>query len=382
MKTATVFAGIPAKNNALYHRLRFSVGDPAVLIESSAEPAHRVVILRDIEMDRARREAQVDEVFCPADFAPEDGLSGDRETATAQSLAEYLARAGVGSVIADRTLPLIYSYHLQQRGIDIDCDLDLGVIQRRSKDEQEIEWLAAAQATTERAMELACQLVARATARADGILEHDGAELTSERVRQAVDVFLLQQGFRNPGSIIACGPEGADCHWLGTGSIRTGQPVIIDIFPEDRQTRYNGDCTRSVVHGDIPDEVANMHAAVASAKRSAIDVCQAGVTGEQVHATTARVIREYGYEMGLPGPDAPKTYCAMVHGTGHGIGLDVHEPPLLDVGGPALVVGDAVTVEPGLYSQAIGGIRIEDMIIIESDGCRNLNRLPEGLDWR
>ena len=72
----------------------------------------------------------------------------------------------------------------------------------------------------------------------------------------------------------------------------------------------------------------------------------------------------------------------MTHGTGHGIGLDVHEPPLLDKGGPELVVGDAVTIEPGLYCKAIGGVRVEDMVVVTRDGCVSLNRLPEGLDWR
>ena len=72
----------------------------------------------------------------------------------------------------------------------------------------------------------------------------------------------------------------------------------------------------------------------------------------------------------------------MVHGTGHGIGLEVHEPPLLDFGGPELLVGDALTIEPGLYSRAIGGIRVEDMVIVQADGCENLNALPVGLDWR
>jgi Xaa-Pro aminopeptidase len=71
----------------------------------------------------------------------------------------------------------------------------------------------------------------------------------------------------------------------------------------------------------------------------------------------------------------------MVHGTGHGVGLDVHEPPLLDFGGPKLVVGDALTIEPGLYCKAIGGVRVEDMVIVTADGCENLNTLPEGLEW-
>jgi Xaa-Pro aminopeptidase len=125
-----------------------------------------------------------------------------------------------------------------------------------------------------------------------------------------------------------------------------------------------------------------MHAAVAEAKRAAIAKVRAGVTGEDVHRETLRVIHAHGFPAGMPPADAPDTWCGMTHGTGHGIGLDVHEPPLLDFKGPALVVGDAVTVEPGLYGRAHGGLRIEDMVVVEEGGCRNLGSLFEGLDWR
>ena len=72
----------------------------------------------------------------------------------------------------------------------------------------------------------------------------------------------------------------------------------------------------------------------------------------------------------------------MTHGTGHAVGLEVHEPPLLDFGGPELLLGDCLTIEPGLYCRAIGGVRVEDMIILTEDGCQNLNSLYTGLDWK
>jgi len=106
------------------------------------------------------------------------------------------------------------------------------------------------------------------------------------------------------------------------------------------------------------------------------------VTGEAVHEAVTRVMREQGYEMGLPPADSDDDYCAMTHGTGHGIGLDVHEPPLLDKKGPELVIGDALTIEPGLYSLSCGGVRVEDMVIVDHDGCQNLNTIHEGLAWR
>jgi Xaa-Pro aminopeptidase len=379
---ATIMAGIPAHNMAFYRRLRFLVGDPAVLIEIPSEgTTESTLILRDIEMDRAKKHARVDAVACPADFAPPNGLSGDRETATAQSAAEMLRRAGVKEISADRTLPLIYAHHLNMAGIEVACDLERGVIDRRAKDDQEIEHLREAQQATEEVMQMACRLIAKAKPDTGGVLQHEDAPLTAERMRAIIDVFLLERGYSNPGSIVASGPVGADCHDFGSGPLYTEQPIIVDIFPQNRETLYNGDCTRTVVNGPISTQLEEMHAAVVAAKAAGCACVRAGITGQQVHEATIAVIREHGFSIGLPGEDQPDSYIAMVHGTGHGIGLEVHEPPLLDMGGPELVVGDALTVEPGVYSKAIGGVRVEDMVVVTKDGCVNLNRLPEGLRW-
>jgi Xaa-Pro aminopeptidase len=121
---------------------------------------------------------------------------------------------------------------------------------------------------------------------------------------------------------------------------------------------------------------------VVAAKAAAIAAVRTGVTGEAVHAATRAVIEAAGFGMGMPPADAPATWCGMVHGTGHGLGLDVHEPPLLDRGGPALVTGDVITIEPGLYCHAIGGIRIEDAVAVTPQGAINLGGgLQEALTW-
>ena len=380
---ALIMAGIPAQNATLYHRIRFAVGDPTAYIELPAEGGGTtsVLILRDIEMERARRSARAERVACPKDYTPEGGLSGDRETATAQAAAECLRRAGLKRVAGDRSVPLIFAEMIRRAGIELACDLELGVVERRQKDKQEVAWLRESQRATEGAMEMACRLVATAEARADGVLVADGEPLTSERVRAAIDHWLLDRGYANPPSIVAGGPGGADCHDSGHGQLYTSQPVIIDIFPRNRETLYYGDCTRTVVHGEIPDEVIRMHAAVCEAKRAATAAVRSGVTGEAVHRATGAAIESRGYAVGLPDENSPDSYCAITHGTGHGVGLDVHEPPLLDFKGPELVVGDAVTIEPGLYRRDLGGVRVEDMVIVTEDGCENLNRLGEGLDW-
>lgn len=376
-------AGIPATNATLYWKIRFKVGDPVAYIEFVREngESDSVFILRDIEMDRARKKARADRVACPADFAPAEGLSGDRETATAQAAAECLRQAGVTRVVGDRTLPFIFADMIQKAGMKVDCDLDYGVLERRAKDQEEIEHMREAQATTEEIMRIACECVANATAGDDGNLYHEDEVLTADSLRSIIDSWLMGKGYSSPGDIVACGQEGSDCHNSGQGPLKTGQPIIIDIFPCNTATGYNGDCTRSMVHGEIPDEIQRMFDAVKEAKAAGIAAIRPGVTGEDVHKAVIQVMEKHGYPMGIPKEDSPADFCSMSHGTGHGVGLDVHEPPLLDLRGPELIVGDILTVEPGLYSLSLGGVRLEDMVVVTPDGCENFNKLPETLSW-
>ncbi len=377
-----IMAGAPVANAAVYHRVRFAVLDPVVYLEVPAGGGvQRVLILRDIEIARARRQARVDVVYCPSDLVPKEKLSGDREIANAQAAAECLRRHGVQQVVADRTLPLVYVDVLLRAGVSVQCDLELGVAQRRAKDAEEIAHLQEAQRATEEVMERACRVIARAAAGPDGVLWHEGEVLSSERLRAMIDHWLIDRGYSNPPAIVAGGPQAADCHESGSGALRTGQPVIVDIFPRNRSSLYFGDCTRTVVHGDVPDEVLRMHRAVCEAKRAAMQAVRAGVTGQQVHEAACQALRSAGFAIG-PAPDDDPSFCSMTHGTGHGVGLEVHEAPLLDRNGPPLVAGDVVTIEPGLYRKDLGGVRVEDMVVVTEAGAVNLNRLPETLDWR
>lgn len=377
---STIRAGIPLQNSALFHVVPFAVGDPVVFLE--IEGKGTVCIVRDVELDRAMKQVRADQIAVPADFAPHGGLSADREVATAQATAECLLRAGVREITGDRSLPYSFVHVLQENGISVVCDLELGILERRRKGPEEIEKLRRSQATTEEAVAMACELIARSEANPSGVLMHEGAPLTSERVHAAINVFLMQRGFVGPKFIVAGGPQGASCHHHGDGELRTSEPVIVDIFPTSQETRYCGDCTRTVVHGDIPPEILEMHAAVCAAKAAACQAIRPGVSGAEVHAATTDVLVERGFHSGFPPDDAPVSYCTMHHGTGHGIGLDVHEPPLLDPKGVELIEGDALTVEPGLYRRDLGGVRVEDLVVVTADGIENLNKLPEGLTWK
>lgn len=371
-----VLAGIANTNASLYRRLRVALGDPASWIEFSDK---KIALVRDLEMDRVRSNSAADQVTCPAEHAPEKGLDADRETATAQATAQLLVNQGVAEVHADRTLPYIYAWHLQEAGIKVSYCSELGVRDRRTKSEQEIEYLAAAQKVTEEVMQIVCERIAKSDASADGSLIHQGQPLTSESVKAFAAVEFLNRGFTcGHGAIVATAPHVADCHHSGTGPLGTGVPIIVDLFPRDESTRYWGDCTRTVVHGTPTDTFKKMHAAVIEAKAASTAMLTAGNLAGDIHQASEDVLVKHGFPISRGTiTDQP----SIQHGTGHGIGLDVHEPILLDTGGGTVFAGEAFTIEPGLYGREVGGSRVEDMLVVTDGEARNLNQLQEGYDW-
>jgi Xaa-Pro aminopeptidase len=387
MPTPRLFAGYPTRSMTLYHRTGFLVGDACALIEHDCPDGRRraTLLIRDIEADRARRHARADEVLSPADLVPKERLSHDRETQFAQAAAAFLSRLGVASVVGDRTVPLSFVDAITRAGIRVEYDDAMGVIERRRKTADELAKIREVQAATEGAVALACRAIARASASRDGTLMHESEPLTSERVRTMIDLFLVEHGMTNPTSIVAGGAQGGDCHDHGHGPLRTGEPIIVDVFPKSARHLYTGDSTRTVVHGTPTPEIVRMHRMVVEAKAAATAATRAGVRAGDVHAATVGALRRHGFERGLPGADSPATYTSLQHGTGHGLGLDGHEPPLIDgeAGtGPELLADDVITIEPGLYSRAFGGVRVEDTVVVTASGSENLGTgLGEGLAW-
>jgi Xaa-Pro aminopeptidase len=379
-KRTTLLAGHASHNATLFHRIRFLAPDASVIIDFA--DGSSVYIVRDIEMDRARETVRANRVCCASDFTPAGGLSGDRDTALAQATAECLRQAGETSVTVDRSLPYLYAHFIKEAAITIEYSPELGVANRRVKDAGEIEHLRQAQKVTGEAVAYACRTIAHAKPDREGILQHEGAVLTSERVRSLITAFLIERHFSNAhDSMVVTIPSVADCHHFGTGPLKADLPVIVDVFPMDKATRYNGDMTRTVVNGTASDELLKMHAAVCEAKAAGCAALKAGTTGEAVHRTTEGVIEKRGYSMARGEAPHDPGVPTMRHGTGHGIGLEVHEPILLDDGGGEIMENEIFTVEPGLYSSTLGGVRIEDMVLATADGHEILSPLHEGLNW-
>jgi Xaa-Pro aminopeptidase len=270
--------------------------------------------------------------------------------------------------------PVDVADYLRADGIELLPDREFFNARRRVKNEAELEGIRRAQQAAEAGMETARQLLAQAEPNRDGLVL-EGEPLTVERIKAAMTQTFVEHDCTTEEYIVAPGAQGAVGHDLGSGPIRAGEPLIIDVFPRDMSSGCFADMTRTFVVGDPPSEIAEWHKLVREAVDRSIAAVRPGVTGREVFDLACDVFEEHGEptlrtkEIGKPMHDG------FFHSLGHGVGLEVHEEPGLGmVGDKPLVAGDVVTIEPGLYRQGFGGVRLEDLVLVTEDGYENLTR--------
>jgi len=202
-------------------------------------------------------------------------------------------------------------------------------------------------------------------------LVYRGATLTSERLKFAIEVACLEAGATSVNTIAAGGDQACDPHDRGSGPLRPNELIVVDVFPRVQATGYYGDMTRTFLRGRASEDQRALVAAVRAGQRAALGVIRAGVEGSAVHAAVTALFSRRGYET----TRSPHRSVGFFHGTGHGLGLEVHEPPRLGATAQgALPRGTVVTVEPGLYYPGLGGCRIEDVVQVTSASPRMLSR--------
>ena len=338
-----------------------------------------VLVASPLEIDRARAQSKARMKLGYAEAGYEDhGPFASWPWLAAKMLREK----GLETARVSPRLQAAYLDELRATGLEVEIDRDLFVAERRHKSPEEAAFIEAAQHAAEAAVVEVVRQLARADIK-DGVLWLEDRPLTSERLYARAQLLLGEMGFSCPDMIVAGSPECAMPHFRGEGPIRAGAPVIIDIFPAGRASHYHGDLTRTVVVGEIPDEIRRMHAAALQALDAGIESIRAGVTGGDVHHAVCQVLVDRGYGTTTKGFEGPDGVAKMNHSTGHGVGLDVHEEPSLR--GPsddALHEGDVVTVEPGLYLLGLGGVRIEDTGMVTRDGFANFTSITRSLEPR
>ena len=355
----------------VYYLSRFDAPDPFVLLR---RPGETLLLVSLLEFGRAQKEADVDEVRCTEEYRSGDDR-GDPE-ARARILASFLDDEGVASVGVPRDFGLATAEYLRDDGVTVSVVDDVVGETREVKTAEEIAHVETAQRANERAMATAQEMLREATVDGDELVL-DGEPLTAERVRTEIEVALIRNDCALDQTIVAGGPDGADPHWRGSGPLPAAAPIVVDIFPR-HSSKYHSDMTRTFVRGDVPDAVREMYDAVAVAKEAALDALDegAGVTGDAVHGAVCDAFADRGWDT-TRDDDVERGF---IHSTGHGVGLDVHEGPRLSEDAGELEAGNVVTVEPGLYDPDVGGVRLEDIVVVEGDGYRNLTEYEQSIE--
>ena len=365
----------------VYHTTKFLSPDPIIALEDVEE---LVIVASSLEEGRIRKQSRATKVLNMNDFGANDlaakGLIGADFNSVI--IKRFLDDRGVRRVAVAPYFPVAEADKLRELGLEIVIAKDLRE-RRRVKRPDEIEALEAAQRATEEAWSAGVDALRRATVRPDKTLELEGTMFTAERLRAIVERVLLDRGYASDGAICAPGPQAADPHQIGTGPLRAGEPIVMDIFPQHKTSRYWADMTRTVSKGEPAPEIKKMYEVVLRAQDAGIKALRAGVTGREVHELVEDIIWSAGYDTLRPGqkrdPTDP-TPRGFIHSTGHGVGLDIHEAPAIGRSGvKPLLAGDVVTIEPGVYDPKIGGVRLEDMLVITPDGARDLTQAPREL---
>lgn len=362
-----LFVGDSVCSTDMYYLSRFFATDRFTLLAADKTS----LLVSSMELGRAQKESRVDEVVSTSDYDIMDRLKslGKPDEAYLDVLRDFLSDHGIKRL----GIPNRFPAQLYRRLSEV---FDISILEspvskwRAVKSKWEIEAIKSVQSSCETAMQLAIGLISKSDPIGEELLL-DGEPLTSERVRGAIEVSLLERGCDAVDTIVAGGTIAADPHARGHGSLPANAPIVIDIFPRSKSTRYFADMTRTVLRGEASRDVLEIYDSVLEAQLTGLEALHSGASGRDVHRQVALVFDEHGY------PE--REGKGFTHSTGHGVGLDIHERPSLSEAGETLEVNNVVTVEPGLYYPEIGGIRLEDLVVVTEQGCDNLTHFNRQL---
>ncbi|MCX9073750.1 MAG: Xaa-Pro peptidase family protein [Candidatus Methanoperedens sp.] len=339
-------------NADMYYATGFLAIDSFVYLNSNKEK----LIVSDMELGRAEKESRIRDVVPTSRYGIMEKLRKfkDIDAAYCEMIIELLRSEEVKRIAVPYDFPVHPADCMRNDGFEVIPVRSPFREMREVKKEYEILAIEKAQRAGEKALGDAIRAIKNAPIK---------------------NVVLWQKDA--PDIIIACGKGSSDPHWLGEGELLADEPIVMDMVPRSKKERYYSDMTRTVMRGTPSEELKEMYSAVLDAQVLAISKIKAGVTGSEIHSIVCDVLEERGYETAR-GKTGVFTE-GFIHSTGHGVGLDVHEAPSLSENGKELKAGCVVTVEPGLYFKNIGGIRLEDVVVVMRNGCKNLTMFEKNL---
>ncbi len=334
-------------------------------------------LLSPLEVDRALKNSRLDQIHLDMPWHDKAEAQG-WGISLAGIAAAFLHEHDVRSVQVPGSFPLQFADQLRGWGFEVQAAEGTLFPERAIKSEAEIRQLTKAERLTRQAMAAAEAFLGEASIGNDGILRHANVSgrVKSTHLRAVIETFLISRGAVPSHTIVACGREAADPHQIGSGVLKAHQTIIVDIFPRLVASGYWGDMTRTFVKGRASPELRKLYRAVRQGQDIGLSMVCDGASGLKIH----QAIQEHFSRQGFFTGARRGRQVGFFHGTGHGVGLDVHEAPRISVRDDILKNGHVVTVEPGLYYPDIGGVRLEDMVVVRKNGCDNLTRFRRKLE--
>lgn len=355
----------------LLYATKFFAPDPFIFLQKNGK---RTLVLSDLEIDRGRKQAKADEFVMFSELERETQGKSKKAPPYEKVLAHFLRKRGIRSAIVPSNFALGYAQELTANKIRLRATNGLFWPEREAKSEKEIEMIGRALRITETGLKRAIEVLKASKPGAGKRLRWSGTTLTSEMLRAEIDSTILRAGGIPTGTIVAGGDQACDPHERGFGPLYANSLIVLDVFPRAAKTGYFGDMTRTVLRGRASEDQRKLWETVKAGQALALKKIKAGVDGMAIH----KAIQKFFAERGFPTEVRKGRRVGFFHGTGHGLGLEIHEHPRLQ----KVVLKDrqVLTVEPGLYYPGLGGARQEDVVVVTKSGCRVLSRFPKQLE--
>jgi Xaa-Pro aminopeptidase len=370
LKTRLIVAA--SENDAdMFYATRFFAPDPFIFLEQNGK---RTLVLSDLEIDRGRKQAQADEFLPYSQFEREVQGNSRKAPTYEKVLAHFLTKRKIRSAIVPSNFPLGYARELEAKNIRLQPTNGLFWPEREAKSDAELRLMRKALEITEAGMARGIEVVKQSTPGKAQKLQWHGADLTSEVLRAEIDTAVLRAGGLPANTIVAGGDQACDPHERGHGPLKANSLIILDIFPRSAASGYYGDLTRTILRGRASDEQRQLWETVNEGQALALKKMKPGVDGLELHEEIKKYFTDHGYPTEL----RKGRQTGFFHGTGHGLGLEIHEYPRFQK--TIFKVGQVLTVEPGLYYPGLGGVRTEDVVAITKSGIRMLSRFENRLE--
>ena len=355
----------------MLYATKFFVPDPFIFLEQNGK---RTIVLSDLEIDRGRKQAKADEIVSYSQFEREVQGKQKKAPPFEEVMSHFLRKRGVRSAVVPANFPLSYAEELAIHKIRLRATKGLFWPEREAKSEDELQLMRRALAITEKGLARAMEVLAASKPGPGKKLSWSGRTLTSEILRAEIDSAILRVGGLPANTIVAGGDQACDPHERGFGPLKADSLIILDIFPRDAKSGYFGDLTRTVVRGRASEEQRRLWETVREGQTLALKKMKPGVDGLELH----NKVKQFFTDRGFPTEVRDGRQVGFFHGTGHGLGLEIHEFPRFQK--TVFKPGQVLTVEPGLYYPGIGGARLEDVVAVTKNGTRMLSRFEKRLE--